>query len=54
LDSKYTIFGKLIDGMDTLDALERLPVDEKHRPKQAVQIRSVTIHANPIAEQAEQ
>ncbi|KAL1918266.1 uncharacterized protein VTP21DRAFT_2926 [Calcarisporiella thermophila] len=52
LDGKYTIFGKVIDGADTtLDAIEKVPVDEKYRPIQDVRIRSITIHANPIAEQ---
>ncbi|OZJ04726.1 Peptidyl-prolyl cis-trans isomerase-like 3 [Bifiguratus adelaidae] len=53
LDTKYTVFGKVIDGQDTtLDALEKLPVDAKHRPLQDVRIRSVTMHANPIADKA--
>lgn len=50
LDMKYTVLGKVIDGFDTLDELEKLPVDEKHRPEREVCIRSVTIHANPIAD----
>ncbi|KAI9136236.1 cyclophilin-like domain-containing protein [Paraphysoderma sedebokerense] len=50
LDSKYTVFGKVIDGFDTLDAIEKVPVDEKNRPLQDIKIKSVTIHANPIAE----
>lgn len=53
LDNKYTVFGKVIDGLETLDALERMQVDDKHRPQQEVKIRSVTIHANPIAENAD-
>lgn len=32
LDLKYTVFGKVIDGYETLDALEKLDVDAKHRP----------------------
>merc|ERR1719461_1911067 len=33
LDLKYTVFGKVIDGWDTLDELERIPVNPKnHRP----------------------
>lgn len=44
---------RVIDGADsTLDAIEKIPVDEKHRPIQEVRIRSVTIHANPIADKA--
>ncbi|KAI9017322.1 peptidylprolyl isomerase-like protein-like 3 [Gaertneriomyces semiglobifer] len=52
LDSKYTVFGKVIDGWETLDALEKVSVDEKSRPIQDVKIRSITIHANPIADAA--
>ncbi|KAI8138176.1 peptidyl-prolyl cis-trans isomerase-like 3, partial [Fennellomyces sp. T-0311] len=53
LDTKYTVFGKVIDGADsTLDGLEKIPVDEKHRPIQEIRIRNVTIHANPIADKA--
>lgn len=47
------MWGRVIDGADTtLDAIEKVPVDEKHRPIQDVRIRKVTIHANPIAEKA--
>ena len=49
LDMKYTTFGHIIDGWDTLDALERLDVDLKNRPKLDTRIQEVTIHANPIA-----
>ncbi|KZT40028.1 cyclophilin-type peptidyl-prolyl cis-trans isomerase [Sistotremastrum suecicum HHB10207 ss-3] len=53
LDGKYTIFGKVIDGADsTLDAIERVPVNEKSRPLQEIKILDVTIHANPIADAA--
>ncbi|CAJ0956554.1 unnamed protein product [Ranitomeya imitator] len=50
LDMKYTILGKVIDGLDTLDELEKLPVHEKSfRPLEEVRIKDVTIHANPFA-----
>ncbi|CAO3598221.1 unnamed protein product [Absidia cylindrospora] len=53
LDTKYTVFGKVIDGADTtLDAIEKVPVDEKHRPIQELRIKNVTIHANPIADKS--
>ena len=42
---------RVIDGFDTLDALEKVPVDEKNRPIQDVKIKTVMIHANPIADQ---
>ncbi|ORX54667.1 cyclophilin-like protein [Piromyces finnis] len=50
LDTKYTVFGKVIDGMETLEALEKISVDEKYRPIQEVKIKSVKILANPIAD----
>ncbi|KAL5484629.1 hypothetical protein EMCRGX_G021158 [Ephydatia muelleri] len=50
LDMKYTIFGKVIDGWDTLDDLEKVPVHEKnYRPLSDIFIRRITIHANPLA-----
>jgi len=53
LDTKYTVFGRVIDGADlTLDAIEKISVDEKHHPIQDVRIKNITIHANPIAEKA--
>ncbi|KXN86058.1 Peptidyl-prolyl cis-trans isomerase-like 3, partial [Leucoagaricus sp. SymC.cos] len=51
LDGKYTIFGKVIDGADsTLDAMERVPVNNKNRPLSEIKLINVTIHANPIAD----
>ena len=50
LDGKHTVFGKLIDGFDTLEELENTKVDAKYRPVIEQRIRSATIHANPLAE----
>jgi hypothetical protein len=42
LDSKYTIFGKVIDGQDsTLDAMERVPVNNKNRPLSDIKLTHV-------------
>ncbi|XP_035218298.1 peptidyl-prolyl cis-trans isomerase-like 3 isoform X2 [Stegodyphus dumicola] len=50
LDMKYTLFGKVIDGLETLDELEKLPVNPKtYRPLTDTRLNSVTIHANPFA-----
>ncbi|CAG9853992.1 unnamed protein product [Phyllotreta striolata] len=50
LDLKYTTFGKVIDGLDTLDELEKLQVNPKsYKPLTDVRINGVTIHANPLA-----
>ncbi|GAO49514.1 cyclophilin-like protein [Saitoella complicata NRRL Y-17804] len=53
LDGKYTVFGKVIDGWETLDRLEGCEVDGKYRPLpgKEVRLKDVTIHANPLAEQ---
>jgi peptidyl-prolyl cis-trans isomerase-like 3 len=37
--------------MDTLDLLEKVEVNHKHRPLQEVRLQSVTIHANPLADE---
>ncbi|GFG38888.1 hypothetical protein Cfor_02195 [Coptotermes formosanus] len=41
---------ELIDGSDTLDELEKLPVNPKnYKPLTDTRINSITIHANPLA-----
>ncbi|KAJ9648139.1 Peptidyl-prolyl cis-trans isomerase cyp10 [Coniosporium apollinis] len=49
LDGKNTVFGRVIDGLETLDRLEGLEVDKKGRPKEKCVIERVTMHANPLA-----
>uniref|UniRef100_T1IY81 Peptidyl-prolyl cis-trans isomerase n=1 Tax=Strigamia maritima TaxID=126957 RepID=T1IY81_STRMM len=50
LDLKYTVFGKVIDGLESLDALEKLPINPKnYRPLSDTRINHITIHANPLA-----
>jgi peptidyl-prolyl cis-trans isomerase-like 3 len=40
----------VIDGIEILDALERVPVEgKKCRPVQEIRIESIVIHANPLA-----
>jgi hypothetical protein len=50
LDGSYTVFGYVINGMDVLEKIEKVPVDSSDRPLQEVALKSVTIHANPVAE----
>lgn len=46
----YFQYCRVIDGFETLDELERLPVSPKNfRPLSDVRINSITIHANPLA-----
>ncbi|KAG4305088.1 hypothetical protein PORY_001258 [Pneumocystis oryctolagi] len=52
LDGKYTVFGRVIDGINTtLDSLEKLEVDSKYRPLKEIRIKHITIHANPLADE---
>jgi hypothetical protein len=44
-------FSRVISGWDTLDAMEKVEVNNKHRPLKEVRLKSVTIHANPFAEE---
>jgi hypothetical protein len=48
--SKQINFCRVIDGSDTLDELEKLPVNPKnYKPLTDTRINSITIHANPLA-----
>jgi len=51
LDGLNTVFGHVLgdESFATLDKMEGKEVDKKHRPKEAITIKSVTIHANPLA-----
>jgi len=51
LDGKNTVFGRVIEGWDTLDKMEEVQVDKKSRPKEEMRIHNVTIHANPVADE---
>eukprot|EP00892_Ulva_mutabilis_P012197 jgi/Ulvmu1/934/UM102_0017.1 len=50
LDGTYTIFGHVIDGLEVLERMEKVPVDDSDRPTTEIVLKNVTIHANPIAE----
>jgi peptidyl-prolyl cis-trans isomerase-like 3 len=49
LDGKNTVFGKVLEGWEVLDDMEKVAVDKKSRPVERIEIKSVTIHANPLA-----
>jgi peptidyl-prolyl cis-trans isomerase-like 3 len=50
LNGIYTVFGKVIDGFEVLDLMEKEPVGKNNKPINPIKINSVTIHSNPIAE----
>lgn len=51
LDGLNTVFGRLLgdESLATLARIEAVPVDKKSRPREAVRIERVTVHANPLA-----
>ncbi|EMC91755.1 hypothetical protein BAUCODRAFT_152137 [Baudoinia panamericana UAMH 10762] len=50
LDGKNTVFGRVLEGWETLDAMEAVGVDVKNRPQQPIKIQRVVVHANPLAD----
>lgn len=52
LNNVYTVFGKVIGGWEVLDKMEVLPVQgKKNKPVKPPVIQSITIHANPLADE---
>jgi len=47
LDGKYTVFGHVSDGIETVQKISETPVDEKGVASERVEIRSVTIRDIP-------
>ncbi len=43
LDGKHTVFGRVIDGMDTIDAIEAVPTDDRDRPLEPPEIESIEL-----------
>lgn len=50
LNGIYTIVGRMIDGLETLDNMESEPIGKNNRPINEIKINSITIHSNPIAD----
>lgn len=43
LDGQYTVFGQVVDGMDVVDAIQKVETDRNDRPVEDVKINSVEI-----------
>lgn len=54
LDSKHTVFGKLVGGMETLDAIERIGTDNQDAPVEEVRLEKISVFVDPFQEVEEQ
>ncbi len=43
LDGQYAAFGRVLEGMDTVDAIAAVRTDANDRPRQAQKIKSITV-----------
>lgn len=43
LDPKHTVFGKVVEGMEVVSAIEHTEVNETDRPLEAITINSITL-----------
>jgi cyclophilin family peptidyl-prolyl cis-trans isomerase len=43
MDDKYTIFGKVIEGMSVVDEISAIPVDDRSIPKEDVIVERITL-----------
>jgi len=50
LDEKHSVFGRLVGGLETLNAMERVETDEKDRPKEVIKLTKAVVFVNPFEE----
>lgn len=43
LDGFYTVFGEVVEGMDVVEAISKLPIDVRNRPTEDVVIKKMTL-----------
>lgn len=54
MDRKHTVFGKIVGGLDTLNSIEKVEVDNKDRPIEDIIIQGVQVFVDPFQEADEQ
>lgn len=53
LNGKGAIFGRLVDGFDTLDAVAKIDADNDDKPIEAIQIQDARIQVDPFQNMTE-
>jgi peptidyl-prolyl cis-trans isomerase-like protein 2 len=48
LDRKHTVFGQVVEGLEVLDRLEAVEVDDGNRPVEDVRIEGVVVYVDPF------
>ncbi len=43
LDGQYTVFGRVVEGLETVEAIQRVPTDSLDRPATDVRILSARV-----------
>lgn len=54
MDNKHTVFGKIVGGLETLNEIEKIEVDNKDRPIEDIVIINTQIFVDPYQEADEQ
>jgi cyclophilin family peptidyl-prolyl cis-trans isomerase len=49
LNGRHTIFGRVVEGMDVVETISKLPTDRQDRPTDDARIERVTIEEGPAA-----
>ncbi|KAG2222850.1 hypothetical protein INT45_000465 [Circinella minor] len=50
LDGKHTIFGRIVGGLDVLNKMEAIPVNDNDRPERDIRIKEVSVFVDPFEE----
>lgn len=50
LDNKHTVFGRIVGGFETLNAIEEIEVDNKDRPIADINIVQTHVFVDPYQE----
>ncbi|CAM1327601.1 PPIL2 (predicted), partial [Pycnogonum litorale] len=50
LDNKHSVFGRVVGGLDTVSAMEKIEVDAKDKPKEEIKVERTSVFVDPFKE----